>query len=132
VLVLAGAASTFSPTSMSLSSASTVAALGMPLSDPCSTSAPTTTPSATKCKQKHKPLVRNRFTTVVSETTLADSRGAPAGWLLERQSPIWASLDATNVRFRSQFDALASSAFIFASTVKPFAGRDCIIAPERG
>jgi hypothetical protein len=34
VLVLAGAASTFSPTSMSLSSASTVAALGMPLSDP--------------------------------------------------------------------------------------------------
>ena len=34
---------------------------------------------------KHKPLVRNRFTTVVSETTLADSRGAPAGWLLERQ-----------------------------------------------
>jgi hypothetical protein len=81
---------------------------------------------------KHKPLVRNRFTTVVSETTLADSHGPPAGWLLERQSPIWASLDATNVRFRSQFDALASSAFIFASTVKPFAGRDCIIAPERG
>jgi hypothetical protein len=39
VLVLAGAASTFSPTSMSLSFASTVAALGMPLSDPCSTSA---------------------------------------------------------------------------------------------
>jgi hypothetical protein len=30
----AGAASTSSPTSMSLSSASTVAALGMPLSDP--------------------------------------------------------------------------------------------------
>jgi hypothetical protein len=44
VLVLAGAASTFSPTSMSLSSASTVAALGMPLSDPCSASAPATTP----------------------------------------------------------------------------------------
>jgi hypothetical protein len=42
VLVLAGAASTFSPTSMSLSSASTVAALGMPLSDPCSASAPAT------------------------------------------------------------------------------------------
>jgi len=40
----AGAASTSSPTSMSLSSASTVAALGMPLSDPCSASAPATTP----------------------------------------------------------------------------------------
>jgi hypothetical protein len=44
VLVLASAASSFSPTSMRLSSASTVAALGMPLSDPCSASAPPTTP----------------------------------------------------------------------------------------
>jgi hypothetical protein len=44
----AGAASTSSPTSMSLSSASTVAALGMPLSDPRSASATATTPQLQK------------------------------------------------------------------------------------
>jgi hypothetical protein len=47
--ITAYAASTFSPTSMSLSSTSTAAALGMPLSVPCSASAPATHPSATKC-----------------------------------------------------------------------------------
>ena len=60
-------------------------------------------------------------------TNHEERRAAP-----NRQLAGSGSLDATNVRFRSQFDALASSAFIFASTVKPFAGRDCIIAPERG
>jgi hypothetical protein len=48
VLVLADSASTFSPTSMGLSSASTVAALGMPLSDPCSASAPANPPLSFK------------------------------------------------------------------------------------
>jgi hypothetical protein len=121
---------------MSLSSASTVAALGMPLSDPCSASAPATTPQLQNVDLTGSKSISLWFATDsplwFPKQHWADSRGGPAGWLLERQSPIWASLDATNVRFRSQFDGLASSAFIFASTVQPFAGRDCIIAPEGG
>jgi hypothetical protein len=30
------------------------------------------------------------------------------------------------------FDPLASSTFVFAGTVKPFASRDCIVPPQRG
>jgi hypothetical protein len=30
------------------------------------------------------------------------------------------------------FDFLASSTFVFAGTVKPFASRDCIVTPHRG
>jgi hypothetical protein len=121
---------------MSLSSASTVAALGMPLSDPCSASAPATTPQLQNVDLTGSKSISLWFATdsplwfPKQHWRTAAARQQDGCWSV--RSPIWASLDATNVRFRSQFDALASSAFIFASTVKPFAGRDCIIAPERG
>jgi hypothetical protein len=118
-----------------LSSASTVAALDMPLSESCSASAPATTPHLQNVDLTGSKSISLRFATdsplwFPKQHWRTDAVCQQDGcWSV---SPIWASVDAANVRFRSQFDALASSAFIFASTVKPFAGRDCIIAPERG
>jgi hypothetical protein len=89
---------------MSLSSASTVAALGMPLSNPCSASAPATTPQLQDVDLTRSKSISLWFATdsplwFPKRHWRTDAACQQDGcWSV---SPIRASLDAANARLRS-------------------------------